>query len=237
MKTLLFPAFKTSLDPTRIVSGPTDAEVVSGTTAQLICQAEYDKSLQDSFELVWRKGGDDIPLSAEENSRSVGRFLQKRERVWLCSVYLSLRSRFSSDRSLMNIWGQSGDKKTTLSRLFISSIFQVRCGRWCAADNECSPEWRRNLHVHRSNQSRRDERHCPAHRTGWDGFVTNIEPSITRYDTRLGLTSPRTAGMSCVYCCRCSRCPPESRNHWYQESEEHQPVVGAGERSQQLGYR
>uniref|UniRef100_H3DCJ6 Cell adhesion molecule L1-like b n=1 Tax=Tetraodon nigroviridis TaxID=99883 RepID=H3DCJ6_TETNG len=50
-------------DPTRIVSGPRDAEVMSGATAQLICQAEYDKSLQDSFVLVWRKDGDDIPLS------------------------------------------------------------------------------------------------------------------------------------------------------------------------------
>ncbi|CAG07561.1 unnamed protein product, partial [Tetraodon nigroviridis] len=56
-------------DPTRIVSGPRDAEVMSGATAQLICQAEYDKSLQDSFVLVWRKDGDDIPLSVEENSR------------------------------------------------------------------------------------------------------------------------------------------------------------------------
>lgn len=99
----LFPAFETCPDPTRIVSGPTDAEVVSGTTAQLICQAEYDKSLQEAFELVWRKDGDDIPLSAEENSRLVGWFLQRREWVWLCSVYLSLRSRFSSARSLMNI--------------------------------------------------------------------------------------------------------------------------------------
>lgn len=71
MNVLLFPAFKTSLDPTRILSRPADAEIVSGTTAQLICQAECDKSLRDSFQLVWRKDGNDIPLSAEENSRSV----------------------------------------------------------------------------------------------------------------------------------------------------------------------
>lgn len=100
---LLFPAFETCPDPTRIVSGPTDAEVVSGTTAQLICHSEYDKSLQDAFELVWRKDGDDIPLLAEENSRLVGWFLQRQKWVWLCSVYLSLCSRFSSARSLMNI--------------------------------------------------------------------------------------------------------------------------------------
>lgn len=101
MNVLLFPTFKTSLDPTRIVSGPRDAEVMSGATAQLICQAEYDKSLQDSFVLVWRKDGDDIPLSVEENSRSVGCFLWRPECVR--SVYLSLCSRFSSARSLINI--------------------------------------------------------------------------------------------------------------------------------------
>lgn len=38
-------------------------------------------------------------------------------------------------------------------------------------------------------------------------------------------------------CCRCSRCPHEIRNIRNQESKEHQPVVGPGERSQQLGYR
>lgn len=85
-------AFVSTLDPTGIISRPQDAEVVSGTTAQLNCQAEYDKSLQDSFELVWRKDGGDIPLAAEENSRLVGWFLRRRERVCLCSVYLSLRS-------------------------------------------------------------------------------------------------------------------------------------------------
>lgn len=131
----------------------------------------------------------------------------------------------------------SKKKKKTLSGFFISSIFQVCCGRWHAADNECSLEWWRNLHVHRSNQSRRDEHHCPAHRTGWGGFVNNREASVTRYDTNLDLNSPRTAGMPCVCCCRCSRCPPESRNIWNPESQEHQPVVGAGQRSQQLGYR
>lgn len=87
-----YPAFVSSLDRTRIVSRPQDAEVVSGTTAQLICQAEYDKSLQDSFELVWRKDGGDIPLSVEENSRLVGRFPRRRGRVCLCSVYSSLCS-------------------------------------------------------------------------------------------------------------------------------------------------
>lgn len=137
---------------------------------------------------------------------------------------------------LMTIW-RWVRKKKPLSRFLISSIFQVCCGRWYAADNECSPEWRRNLHMHRSNQPRRDERHCPAYRTGWDGFGNNKEASVMRYDTKLNLNSPRTAGMPCVCCCRCSRCPPESRNIWHQESQEHQPLMGAGQRSQQLGYR
>ncbi|KAK1898392.1 Neural cell adhesion molecule L1-like protein [Dissostichus eleginoides] len=46
-----------------------DVQVISGTTAQLMCQAEYDKSLQSTFEVVWRKDGEEIPLLSEENSR------------------------------------------------------------------------------------------------------------------------------------------------------------------------
>lgn len=60
-----------SLEPTNIVDPPQDVQIVSGTTAQLMCQAEYDKSLQDTFEVVWRKDGEEIPLSFEENSRYV----------------------------------------------------------------------------------------------------------------------------------------------------------------------
>ncbi|XP_054632321.1 neural cell adhesion molecule L1-like protein isoform X15 [Dunckerocampus dactyliophorus] len=56
-------------DPTQIVKGPQDMQVISGTTAQLTCQAEYDKSLQDTFEVVWLKDGVKIPLSLEEPSR------------------------------------------------------------------------------------------------------------------------------------------------------------------------
>lgn len=54
-------------DATKIVAPPQDSQVVSGTTAQLMCQAEYDKSLRGSFEVVWRK--EEIPLSFEANSR------------------------------------------------------------------------------------------------------------------------------------------------------------------------
>lgn len=58
-----------SLEPTRIVNRPEDTQIVSGTTAQLVCQAEYDESLQGSFEVLWRKDGQDIPPPFEENSR------------------------------------------------------------------------------------------------------------------------------------------------------------------------
>uniref|UniRef100_A0A8C4IP73 Neural cell adhesion molecule L1-like protein n=1 Tax=Dicentrarchus labrax TaxID=13489 RepID=A0A8C4IP73_DICLA len=56
-------------DPTKIVDPPREAQIISGTTAQFTCQAEYDKSLQSTFEVVWRKDGEKIPLSFEENSR------------------------------------------------------------------------------------------------------------------------------------------------------------------------
>uniref|UniRef100_A0A665T5J5 Neural cell adhesion molecule L1 n=1 Tax=Echeneis naucrates TaxID=173247 RepID=A0A665T5J5_ECHNA len=54
-------------DPTKIVHPPQDAQIISGTTAQLMCQAEYDKSLRSTFEVVWRKDQEEIPLSFEEN--------------------------------------------------------------------------------------------------------------------------------------------------------------------------
>ncbi|XP_077370811.1 neural cell adhesion molecule L1-like protein isoform X3 [Festucalex cinctus] len=56
-------------DPTHIVNGLQDMQIISGTTAQLMCQAEYDKSLEDSFEVVWMKDGEKMTLSTEEHSR------------------------------------------------------------------------------------------------------------------------------------------------------------------------
>ncbi|XP_076597841.1 cell adhesion molecule L1-like a isoform X2 [Chaetodon auriga] len=56
-------------DPTKIVAPPQDTQVISGTRAQLTCKAEYDKSLRGSFEVVWRKDGEEIPPPVEENSR------------------------------------------------------------------------------------------------------------------------------------------------------------------------
>nr|XP_049611367.1 neural cell adhesion molecule L1-like protein isoform X7 [Syngnathus scovelli] len=56
-------------DPTHIVNGPQDMQVISGTTAQLTCQANYDKSLEDSFQLSWIKDGENMTFSIEEDSR------------------------------------------------------------------------------------------------------------------------------------------------------------------------
>ncbi|KAG7521120.1 neural cell adhesion molecule L1 isoform X1 [Solea senegalensis] len=56
-------------DPTKIVDPPQDRVITSGTTVQLMCGAEYDKSLRSNFEVVWTKNGEEIPLSLEENSR------------------------------------------------------------------------------------------------------------------------------------------------------------------------
>ncbi|KAM9750835.1 cell adhesion molecule L1-like a isoform 3-T5 [Menidia menidia] len=72
-------------DPTKIVGPPEDVLVVSGTSAQLTCRTEYDKSLQDSFELVWRKDGEDISHSFEENSR----YIAGSDRLQIMNVNLS----------------------------------------------------------------------------------------------------------------------------------------------------
>lgn len=61
--------FFSSLDPTKIVEPPQDVQIFSGTTAQLTCRAEYDTSMNESFEVVWKKDGEEISLSSEENSR------------------------------------------------------------------------------------------------------------------------------------------------------------------------
>ncbi|XP_035015166.1 neural cell adhesion molecule L1-like protein isoform X11 [Hippoglossus stenolepis] len=56
-------------DPTKIVDPPQDVEIISGSTAQLTCQAEYDKTLRSSFEVVWIKDGEEILTSFEEKPR------------------------------------------------------------------------------------------------------------------------------------------------------------------------
>ncbi|KAM9855403.1 cell adhesion molecule L1-like a isoform 2-T2 [Aulostomus maculatus] len=56
-------------DPTKIVEPPEDVQIISGTTGRLVCHADYDKSLQDTFEVTWRKDGEEISLATEEASR------------------------------------------------------------------------------------------------------------------------------------------------------------------------
>uniref|UniRef100_A0A3B3Y6V5 Neural cell adhesion molecule L1-like protein n=1 Tax=Poecilia mexicana TaxID=48701 RepID=A0A3B3Y6V5_9TELE len=52
-------------DPTKIVAPPQDAQISSGNLARLMCRSEYDRSLQGTFEVIWRKDGEEIfPSSA-----------------------------------------------------------------------------------------------------------------------------------------------------------------------------
>ncbi|XP_037630315.1 neural cell adhesion molecule L1-like protein isoform X2 [Sebastes umbrosus] len=56
-------------DPTRIVAAQADLQILIGTTAQLSCLAEYDKSFSNDFELLWEKDDVAIALNYTENSR------------------------------------------------------------------------------------------------------------------------------------------------------------------------
>uniref|UniRef100_A0A667YT07 Cell adhesion molecule L1-like b n=1 Tax=Myripristis murdjan TaxID=586833 RepID=A0A667YT07_9TELE len=56
-------------DPTRIVVAPEDLQILIGTTAQLSCLAEYDKSFSNDFELLWEKDDMEIALNYTENSK------------------------------------------------------------------------------------------------------------------------------------------------------------------------
>uniref|UniRef100_A0A672NUE6 Neural cell adhesion molecule L1-like protein n=1 Tax=Sinocyclocheilus grahami TaxID=75366 RepID=A0A672NUE6_SINGR len=44
-------------DPTRIVDPPRDLRVLAGTTLQFSCQADFDPSIGDDFEILWEKDG------------------------------------------------------------------------------------------------------------------------------------------------------------------------------------
>lgn len=48
---------------------PEDLQILKGTTAQLSCLAEYDKSFSNDFELLWEKDNSEIALNYTENSR------------------------------------------------------------------------------------------------------------------------------------------------------------------------
>ncbi|XP_014884107.1 cell adhesion molecule L1-like a isoform X2 [Poecilia latipinna] len=56
-------------DPTKIVAPPRDAQISSGNLARLMCRSEYDRSLQGTFEVIWRKDGEEIFRSSENSFR------------------------------------------------------------------------------------------------------------------------------------------------------------------------
>ncbi|XP_070759627.1 neural cell adhesion molecule L1-like protein isoform X2 [Enoplosus armatus] len=56
-------------DPTTIVVAPEDLQILIGTTAQLSCHAQYDKSFSNDFELLWEKDDMEIAFNYTENSR------------------------------------------------------------------------------------------------------------------------------------------------------------------------
>ncbi|XP_042614697.1 neural cell adhesion molecule L1-like protein isoform X9 [Cyprinus carpio] len=56
-------------DPTRIVDPPHDLRVLVGTTIQFSCQAEFDPSFGDDFEILWEKDG--MALNGSENTRYI----------------------------------------------------------------------------------------------------------------------------------------------------------------------
>uniref|UniRef100_A0A3P9KWA6 Cell adhesion molecule L1-like b n=1 Tax=Oryzias latipes TaxID=8090 RepID=A0A3P9KWA6_ORYLA len=58
-------------DPTKIVSPPQNKQIISGTSAKLVCKVTYDKSLEGSFVMEWRKDGEEILLSEENSSRYI----------------------------------------------------------------------------------------------------------------------------------------------------------------------
>uniref|UniRef100_A0A672NMA4 Neural cell adhesion molecule L1-like protein n=1 Tax=Sinocyclocheilus grahami TaxID=75366 RepID=A0A672NMA4_SINGR len=56
-------------DPTRIVDPPRDLRVLAGTTLQFSCQADFDPSIGDDFEILWEKDG--MALNGSENARYI----------------------------------------------------------------------------------------------------------------------------------------------------------------------
>ncbi|XP_059415887.1 neural cell adhesion molecule L1-like protein isoform X2 [Carassius carassius] len=56
-------------DPTRIIDPPHDLRVLAGTTIQFSCQAEFDPSTGDDFEILWEKDG--MALNGSENARYI----------------------------------------------------------------------------------------------------------------------------------------------------------------------
>ena len=56
-------------DPTRIIEPPQDLKILRGTTAQFICQAEYDRSLRREIEILWARDGEEAYLNYTQDAR------------------------------------------------------------------------------------------------------------------------------------------------------------------------
>uniref|UniRef100_A0A4W4F3D6 Neural cell adhesion molecule L1-like protein n=1 Tax=Electrophorus electricus TaxID=8005 RepID=A0A4W4F3D6_ELEEL len=55
-------------DPTRITTPPQDLKIKRGSTAELVCQAEYDQSLSRELEILWQKDGREIYFNYTDDS-------------------------------------------------------------------------------------------------------------------------------------------------------------------------
>ncbi|KAK1801650.1 hypothetical protein P4O66_022294, partial [Electrophorus voltai] len=55
-------------DPTRITTPPQDLKIKRGSTAELVCQAEYDQSLSGELEILWQKDGREIYFNYTDDS-------------------------------------------------------------------------------------------------------------------------------------------------------------------------
>uniref|UniRef100_A0A4W4F146 Neural cell adhesion molecule L1-like protein n=1 Tax=Electrophorus electricus TaxID=8005 RepID=A0A4W4F146_ELEEL len=57
-----------TINPTRITTPPQDLKIKRGSTAELVCQAEYDQSLSRELEILWQKDGREIYFNYTDDS-------------------------------------------------------------------------------------------------------------------------------------------------------------------------
>ncbi|KAL4646393.1 neural cell adhesion molecule L1-like protein [Arapaima gigas] len=63
-------------DATKIVEPPQNLRVARGSTAEFVCRASYDKSLTQSFEMLWEKDEEEISLNQYPRHFAKGNILQ-----------------------------------------------------------------------------------------------------------------------------------------------------------------
>ncbi|NWU89723.1 NCHL1 protein, partial [Upupa epops] len=71
-------------DATSVAVTPKDPRVLKSHSIALRCQSDYDPHLKHSFQLSWRKDGDELPLSSMED----GRIILERDTLFISSVTL-----------------------------------------------------------------------------------------------------------------------------------------------------